>query len=144
MLILNPAAMSRARQRPRCEWTGEPLPHGADPAHVFSRGSGGPEADWNLVSLSRAAHSSHHDGNEPLHCNLLAIVAQRHQCLQGDIEAAVWALRRLPNDPSPERLKRELAAIPRRAAELVREAIAGHQPGSRKLRKRKWPKGKMG
>ena len=33
---------------------------GSDPCHIKSRGSGGPDAEWNLISLCREHHTEQH------------------------------------------------------------------------------------
>jgi hypothetical protein len=144
--IENEANLAQFRTPGFCDWCGKWC-RLREAAHIFARGLGDArriDMPFNVAGLGRAfeciCHKSHHDGNRPLHCDLLAKVAAREGLFQGDIETAVYCLWRLPHDYSPKRLKRELAAIPRRAAELVQEAIAGHQPGSRRVFKRKWPK----
>jgi hypothetical protein len=75
MRIIDPAALERARQRPRCEWCLTPCR--PDPAHVRSVGSGGDDADDNLVSLCRLCHRASHDGHEPTTAQLELIVQAR-------------------------------------------------------------------
>lgn len=149
MKIENEAVLASFRGPGRCDWCGK-FCQLREAAHVFAKGMGGArriDMPFNVAGLGRTdafeciCHKSHHDGNRPLHCDLLAKVAAREGLFQGDIEVAVYCLWRLPKRPSDAELAAELAAIPGAAARLVREAVAGHVPG-RKLRKKKWPKRK--
>ncbi len=74
-----------------------------DPHHLFGRGMGGGrrfDIPLNLISLCSAfsggenCHARYHAG-QILREMLLAIVAKREGCLQSDIEAEIWRLRRL-------------------------------------------------
>jgi len=123
VIVKDDAAMDVARRRPCCEWCGHRCPNGTHPHHLFTRGAGRIDAPWNLVSLCAFHHRSHHDGNEPLKADLLAIVAQREKMLQEDVELAVWCVRRLPRDARPEQVERELRGLKPLAAKLVRQAL---------------------
>jgi len=63
-------------------------------------GGGRLDIDLNLIALGGEfdcnCHGEHHAGNQPLRCDLLAIVAKREGCLQTDIERTIHAIRRLP------------------------------------------------
>jgi hypothetical protein len=75
MRIIDPAALERARQRPRCEWCRTPCR--PDPAHVRSVGSGGDDVDENIVSLCRTCHDEQHRGHSPTPDELRLIVQAR-------------------------------------------------------------------
>lgn len=96
MRILDPDMLDRFRSAWRCEWCGRYMPTGCDPAHLFSRGAGGPDAAINLASLCRWCHRSSHDGNEPTREQLLRIVAAREGTTPEAIVEEVHRLRRMP------------------------------------------------
>lgn len=52
--IKNKELLRKVKSEP-CRICGQP----SDPAHVRSRGSGGDDVDWNLVSLCRLHHQEH-------------------------------------------------------------------------------------
>lgn len=97
MIVIDEKLLTEFRRKVQCEWCGKPTPSGCDPHHLFSRGHGGGsrlDVRRNLVGLCRDCHNSHHNGHEPMRLDLLAVVAQREQCLQGDIEEEIYRLRR--------------------------------------------------
>lgn len=53
--VVDEDALARYRGKP-CAICSKP----SDPAHIKSRGSGGNDADWNLISLCREHHSIQH------------------------------------------------------------------------------------
>jgi hypothetical protein len=85
----------------RCEYCKRPCRYPTHPHHVFGRGFGGGtrlDIRVNLIGLCGPwdgnCHGLVHAG-KVLRCNLLAVIAAREGCLQGDIEAEVYRLRRL-------------------------------------------------
>lgn len=91
-----PELMERFRRKRRCEWCNCPLPNGADPAHIFSRGAGQVDIAGNLVALCRKDHNRNHAGLEPTPKQLLALAAKREGTTPEAIRAEVYRIRRLP------------------------------------------------
>ncbi len=94
MQIINEALLDRFRQR-RCEWCHAGPP--CQPHHLLTRGMGGGgriDHPWNLIGLCHYCHRSHHDGNAPLTCDLLAMVAAREAVSQEDIIVEMGRIRR--------------------------------------------------
>lgn len=117
--MIDPGLLARVRAERRCSWCGAPLPHGAEPHHIFGKlmgGGGRLDIPWNVVPLCLLCHRAHHDGNRPLRVDLLAVSAARHGVQQQDIVDEVNRLRRLPKEYRVEKKH------------------------SRKLRKRVWPR----
>jgi hypothetical protein len=102
--ITDEALLNRFRGPGPCEWCKKPC-RNREAAHVFCKGFGGwarLDVAVNVVALGGPwdcnCHGSHHDGNRPLRCDLLAVVAQREGLLQGQIEETVWRLLRTPKE----------------------------------------------
>lgn len=120
MKLENNAALDFARGPGVCEWCKR---HRADrdPHHIFSKGAGQVDIQSNIASLCRGCHGLVHTG-ELDDDSILAVVAMREDCLQGDIEALVWLIRRMPrvNEMTAERytsiVNRELNFSARRLA----------------------------
>lgn len=95
MKIINLDLLAKFRAAWRCEWCGRRTPNGCDPAHVFARGMGGGgqlDVIFNLVSLCRQCHQSHHDGNRPTRLNLLGLVAVREGMFPVEVETEIFRL----------------------------------------------------
>lgn len=127
MKIVNDKLTTSYRRRGPCRCCGKVVDLCGH--HIFAKGmEGGKQIDipCNLVSLGMPlmcpCHGSHHDGNEPLFEDLLAVSAADHDCLQGDIEALRDLILRMPpiRDVTEEtfwrRCKRELNFGGRRLA----------------------------
>lgn len=98
MRIVDEKLLDRFRTAGKCEWCGQWFGC-REPHHVFARGMGsGSRLDIriNLAALCLWCHRSHHDGNRPLRCDLLAVVAKREGLLQADVEAEIRRLIRAP------------------------------------------------
>jgi hypothetical protein len=96
MRIVDEKLLDQFRAAGPCSWCREHCQR-REPHHIHTRGIGGGgrlDVAINLVSLCLRCHRSHHDGNEPLTCDLKAIVAAREGRLQDDIEAEIVALRK--------------------------------------------------
>lgn len=99
MIVINEKLLDEFRRKARCEFCGRKARGGLDAHHIYAKGMGGGsrlDIRRNLVGLCRECHTSHHAGNEPLRCDLMALVATRENCLQDDIKEEVWRLRRTP------------------------------------------------
>jgi hypothetical protein len=107
--IEDEATLDLFRAAPFCEWCKRPTPNGTHPHHLHTRGAGRIDLAINLVSLCAACHQETHAGNI-MRCDLLAVVAAREGCLQGDIEARIFELRRAPQ---PFFLRRKARVTPR-------------------------------
>jgi len=95
--LIDREMMEEFRRKERCEWCKRPVAR-CEPHHVLGRGIGGGrriDHPFNLVALCLECHRSHHDGNPPLKCDLLAIVAAREGVLQDEIEEEINRIRRL-------------------------------------------------
>lgn len=91
-------AIDRARTRPRCEWCDRKQPQGCDPAHIFSRGAGRVDHDWNLAGLCRECHGASHSGLPPSREQLIKLAAEREGVTPEQIIALVYAARRFGLD----------------------------------------------
>lgn len=100
MEIIDDELLDFFRESFRCEWCKKATI--VDCHHYwYRRGIGGGsrlDHPWNLVSLCRADHDAHHQGNVPTRTDLLAIVAAREGVLQDDIIAELLRLRNLPRE----------------------------------------------
>ncbi len=97
MIVIDAKLLQAFRMKERCEYCRKSV-FRCEPHHVRTRGHGGGgrlDIAINLVALCPLCHRSHHDGNEPLTCDLKAIVAARESRLQDDIEAEIAALRKM-------------------------------------------------
>jgi hypothetical protein len=97
----NQTILDMFRHAHNCEWCGRQTPEGCDPAHIISRGAGGPDHPLNLIALCRGWHegdftSCHvrtHQGLEPTASQLFQIVAMREGWKCGeDVRLAVWKM----------------------------------------------------
>jgi hypothetical protein len=88
----------------------------------------------NLISLGSGesyqceCHRLIHDGKEITRSDVLAVVAGRENCLQGEIEQCIWLIKRLPKDATDERIWSELSGWndgERRLWERVWDEITG-------------------
>jgi len=68
----NPELM-RTYRKAFCQICGEPAKHNH---HIFTRGSYGPDAKWNLICLCPECHNKAHSGNIPK-VNLLLIKVEQ-------------------------------------------------------------------
>lgn len=110
MRIYDDDLLAEFRSVRECEWCHRPTPGGCEPHHLWAKGMGGGgqlDIRVNLCSLCILCHRAQHDGNRPMHCDILAVVAAREKCYQSDIEKAIYELRRLSKWASPE----EVAAV---------------------------------
>ncbi len=103
MKIVNDALTASYRRRGPCRWCGRKA-HLCG-AHVYAKGHGGGrqiDLPCNLVSLGFNAvrdcecHALSHNGHEPTFEQMVAISAADHDCLQGDIEALIRLIQRMP------------------------------------------------
>lgn len=123
MIIRSPQALMQARLRFRCEWckaAGPVCPH-----HLKHRGMGGGsrlDVRINLIALCQTDHDAYHAGHI-LRADLLAVVAQREDCLQDEIETVIGILVRLPKEPRPERILEELRGVTKREREMAWEIL---------------------
>lgn len=110
MIIDNPALRKTYHRVGPCRWCRKNVELCAH--HLFATGhNGGRRIDLpcNMISIGMEfqcpCHRSHHDGNEPTFEQLLAISAADHDCLQGDLEALIRLVHRMPkiNEMSVER-----------------------------------------
>lgn len=95
MQVIDELLLEEFRQAMVCERCRKAGP--VEAHHLWSRGIGGGgrlDVRLNIAALCRECHQGHHNGQRPLKCDLLALVAAREGCLQGDIEAEIWRLRR--------------------------------------------------
>ncbi len=100
MRIVDEALLETFRAKQKCEWCGRKV-YRCEAAHVTGKGMGG----WrridlaiNVLGLCTQCHADHHNGNRPLACDLLAVVAAREGMLQRDIEKEIYRLRRIPKN----------------------------------------------
>lgn len=98
MKIENPVLLETYRKIGKCRYCGRRCDTCGH--HVWSKGNGGPDIACNLIALGMPltckCHVSHHYGNEPTFDELLALSAADNDALQGDIEALVMLIRRMP------------------------------------------------
>jgi hypothetical protein len=121
MKLVNKKALSECRSRGHCEHCHRATDLQA--AHIFSKGAGQVDHPWNLSCLCLFCHASSHGGNEPLHEQLMAYSAKRHDVLQDDIEGLVYLIRRLPKGQDHEACIRDFQVMARnRRAGLQGEA----------------------
>ena len=84
MQVLNPDLLLEFRQKPKCEYCGEPNRYGLDPHHtVMTRGMGGGsriDHPLNLTALCRSCHDSHGYSAVPSRMELINVIAQREGC----------------------------------------------------------------
>lgn len=69
------AVLAPYRTAGRCEWCGVRCRE-RDPAHIVSRGAGGPTNEANLVALCRDCHTNHHAGLNPTRAELFAVIGR--------------------------------------------------------------------
>lgn len=105
MKLLNDKAVKRAKQRLRCEHCDSSCPQGTDPCHVYSRGAGQVDADFNLASLCRECHSGSHANISPSREELENCAAAREGIAAHDIKPCVDFIRRLDKYASPVLIK---------------------------------------
>lgn len=130
MRVVNKKLWAEFRTAGRCEWCLR-LCDRREPAHLFSRGSGGPDFRCNLVALGQTrtwqcrCHRLSHAGKSPTQAELLAIAAKREGCLVQDIIDVVCLIRLLPRGLSQARMQVEIAGLGREAAELAARELVG-------------------
>ena len=122
---INEAVLDVFRHWPECEWCKRPLPDGADPAHIFSRGAGRVDIPENVCALCRECHSSNHAGNRPRTLDLMIVSGHREKMLAEDIQQTVWDLRRYEGTGS------------RLVSKDQRAALSADEAGKRRLAARK-------
>ena len=123
MIITNELLLDEFRAKVECAWCGRRTLQGCHPHHIFSRGAGRLDVRINIVNLCWRCHFDHHNGLRPLRCDLLAVVAARENVLQPDIKAVVYLLRRLPKQPTVERIVLELHSLNGSEKRLVRKTL---------------------
>lgn len=119
MLIEREDVLAELRQATECGWCKKPTPHGCDPHHLCTRGSGRVDAYFNLMPLCRACHTSHHAGNEPLREHLFAMQAVIWNCQQDDILCAVHMIRALPKKCTWEYAEYRIVSTCRDAVQVL-------------------------
>lgn len=116
MRIDNEPLLRELRASPRCLWCRKTVRR-IEVDHVFPRGRGSAfrlDIRVNLAPLCGAfsggedCHQRKSDGHIAVF-DLLAMIAQRERCLQDEIEAVIYLLRRLPKDARPWQVAREIA-----------------------------------
>lgn len=116
MRIENPKLLASCRVSGRCAWCGKWCKT-REAAHIFSRSAGRLDIPINLAILGSTpnfaceCHTRHHAGHEPTQSDLLAIVAQRENCLQSDIVSVVHLLLRVPRGSLFERWHEEAMTL---------------------------------
>src|SRR6516162_6541798 len=98
MKVVNFPMRLMVRDVRRCEHCQHPQPEGCDPAHIFSRGAGGPDLECNLVALCRRCHDNNHMGHDPDRMRLLFIAARRMKTTPEAITRLVYFFRNLRSD----------------------------------------------
>jgi hypothetical protein len=104
MRIEDESCLDLFRKAGRCGWCRKSRP--TDPHHLWGRGHGGGfrlDVPINLIALCRACHDEFHDG-KIARFDLLAMVAQRENVLQGEIESVYWFIQRIPKHFRPEKV----------------------------------------
>ena len=133
MTVINDKLLTDISREARCSWCGR-APFGlADPAHVFSRGTGRLDIACNVVPLDRGCHRASHDGHSPMQIDLLAIAAARCDTLQDYIRDVVYALRRLPGRARYDRKARLWQWSLRPTSMEIEYVTAGLSCGARQL-----------
>jgi hypothetical protein len=126
MRIVNPDVLRLFRGPGECDFCERPCLV-REAAHVFGKGWGGSDVEWNLVALgdawSCACHRKSHDGHRPTRADLLEVVSVRLGVSVEDIEAAAYLLRRLKKDARPEAIADELLSYGRDVRRMVRQAL---------------------
>ena len=92
------ALKDRSGQEGACLWCRRRADR-LDPAHIIATGMGGGrrlDHPWNVVPLCRECHNDHHQGQRPLPCDLLLMVAHREGVLQEDVERELYRILQLP------------------------------------------------
>ena len=77
MIRRDPALLASIRAMP-CAWCGKPPP--SDAAHIVHAGMGGArrwDAPENVAPVCHRCHMRHHVGQQPMRCDLVALVAAR-------------------------------------------------------------------
>lgn len=94
------ALLDRFRTPGPCEWCGAWCRR-REPAHVVSRGAGGPDMEENLVALGATwpfplcpCHGRHHGGGVPTRLDLIDTVAKRMRLLPHEVLERIWKRRR--------------------------------------------------
>jgi 5-methylcytosine-specific restriction endonuclease McrA len=57
--IVDKKAIDKCKEKGFCQICGHP---GKDPHHIITKGSGGPDHEYNLICLCRECHSGVHNG----------------------------------------------------------------------------------
>lgn len=86
MFIENKKALDSARNSVCCLWCRKACR--PDAAHIYSKGAGVLDVEWNVVPLCRECHTHSHSGKSPTTEELLAIVAKRWNCRPADLTRA--------------------------------------------------------
>lgn len=87
------------REPGNCEFCGKWCRR-REPAHIISRGAGGPSHPLNLVALGSTltyqcqCHTSHHNGGRPTRLDLLDVVGRREGMEPWRVLEAIWKMRR--------------------------------------------------
>lgn len=123
MRIENEEARRLHRGPGKCEWCLKQC-QTRECAHVYAKGLGGGhtlDIPINLVALGIGGwvgiaaecncHSDHHAGREPTRRQLLEIAAKREGVDPDDAEYVILMLKRLPKDPAPWDIAKELDQI---------------------------------
>ena len=83
------------------------------------------DVEVNLVGLCAPfcgdCHLNHHVGKKPTTEDLLKIVAKREKCSANAVNKTLWLLRRLPNKPTEEQIRKELSWL--KAKKLARRVL---------------------
>ncbi len=102
MIEKNESILKDFRGPGQCGWCARWCNH-RQAAHLVAKGMGGGkrlDIRINLISLGCAfccnCHGKSHNGERPMYCDLLAVVAAREQTTQDQIEREVAALLRAP------------------------------------------------
>ncbi len=110
MKIKNQKLLDEFRTPGPCEYCGKPCKK-REPAHIISRGAGGPDFRCNLVALGStrefacSCHSDNHAGANPNTHDLFRIASRREKTFPMAARMVVDLARRLPKDASPETIK---------------------------------------
>lgn len=133
MKIVNPIKTAAMRVPGKCRFCGNwcQLLCGH---HIWSKGACQLDVGFNLIALGFdphrdcPCHRQNHDGNEPTFEQLLALSAQDHDALQGDIETVFYLLRdQLPKGTTAEAIRRHAAKLNLGARRLLLRELEGFE-----------------
>lgn len=114
MILKDERCLKNFRGLRTCAWCGRWRQ--CDAAHLRRRGLGGGtriDHPWNVCSLCSGmfgCHAAHHRDEQPLLCDLEAIVAAREGVLQGDLKRFWYACLAAPKGTPIDSILEGLAA----------------------------------